>query len=210
MTRFWKSARSLLPTVTIPLAIAIIVAAQISEANGRAISADAPPASVVAQQRPSRARVRDMWRKVYEQMPDLPRENDYVNAESGEVASDNTLIDRLIRYHVYVKGRPAQFRLDWKLTLADYLGANERIPLERYPGSDVLKTHPIEGDREAIASLSRQQRDRLVHTLVGLFNPNYTELIRNDNTADTSDASNSNAPQLPQQPRPGDARLLMP
>jgi hypothetical protein len=111
-------------------------------------------------------RAGDAWQQVYQQLPDFPRENQYVSRESGKVAENNTLIGRLIRYHIYIKSRPVNFRLDWKLTLADYLGANERMPAATYPSADTLRTNPMQGDIAVIRSLDRTQRDALVQTLV--------------------------------------------
>jgi len=79
-----------------------------------------------------------VWRVVYEKLPDLPKENHYVLRETGEVDADNTLMRRSIRYHIFVKSRPPNYRLDWKLTLADYLDANEFISESIYPGHDLL------------------------------------------------------------------------
>lgn len=149
-----------------------------------------------------RYRVNDMWQLVYQAMPDLPRENQYINRDTGELDEDYTLIRRLIRYHVYVKNRPPLFRLDWKLTLADYLtvsdpntgqtvSANEPIRYETYPGQDVLMGRGAEaatenaaptlsvldGDRAAIARLTPAQRDRLVEVLVMIFNPGYAASV---------------------------------
>lgn len=150
----------------------------------------------------TRYRINDMWQLVYQAMPDLPLENQYISRETGEIDDDYTLIRRLIRYHVYVKNRPPLFRLDWKLTLADYLtvsdpntgqtiSANEPIRYETYPGNDVLTVAAIgsgteneaqavsvlEGDRAAIARLSPAQRDRLVEVLTMIFNPSYAASV---------------------------------
>lgn len=111
----------------------------------------------------------DVWQLVYQQLPNLPKENKYISKESGKVAETNTLASRLIRYHIYVKERSPAYRLDWKLTLADYLGANEIMYDTTYPGNDTLRQNPIDGDRAAIKRLSRQQRDALVQTLVNIF-----------------------------------------
>lgn len=119
-----------------------------------------------------RVRVSDVWKKVYEQLPNLPTENQYLSQETGKVAEDNTLISRLIRYHIYVKARPTQYRFDWKLTLADYLGVNEPMLVLSYPGQEVLKENPLVGDQKAIQQLNRVERDGLVNTLAGFFNPN--------------------------------------
>lgn len=115
---------------------------------------------------------RDIWRQVYQQLPNLPLENKYISKETRKVASDNTLVTRLINYHVYVKGRAPNYRLDWKLTLADYLGANDIMWEEAYPGFENLRKNPIEGDRAAIQRLNRQQRNALIQTLVNAFTAN--------------------------------------
>ncbi|MBE9039235.1 hypothetical protein IQ235_00295 [Oscillatoriales cyanobacterium LEGE 11467] len=162
-----------------------------------------------------RIRVREVWRQVYEQLPDLPLENEYVDLETGEVDPEDTLISRFIRYHVYVKGRPPQYRLDWKLTLADYLGANDLMFEGVYPGGDELDRNPMYGDRETIASLSRTERNALVHTLTGLFNPQYLSLLeaaaqRNAPSSTPDDRPRRDARTPPRQPQPGDAELLLP
>ncbi len=150
----------------------------------------------------TRYRINDMWQLVYQAMPDLPLENQYTNTETGEIDDDYTLMRRLIRYHVYVKNRPPLFRLDWKLTLADYLtvtdpntgqtvSANERISDATYPGNNVLTgssassgtgdaSQPLsvlDGDRAAIARLTPEQRDRLVDVLAMIFNPAYADAV---------------------------------
>jgi hypothetical protein len=121
----------------------------------------------IAQQRISPG---DVWQKVYEQLPNLPRENKYISKDTGKVAENNTLVSRLINYHIYIKERAPNYRLDWKLTLADYLGANEIMYDTSYPGNDSLRQNPLEGDRAAIKSLNRRQRDALVQALVNVFN----------------------------------------
>jgi hypothetical protein len=159
-------------------------------------------------------RVGDAWQQVYQLLPNFPRENEYINRATGKVAESNTLISRLIRYHVYVKARPVNYRLDWKLTLADYLGANERMPAATYPSADTLRTNPFQNDVAVIRSLNRTQRDALVQTLVNVFT------ARNDasepnaptpqppNVAPTAPIAPQVTPQ--REPRPGDAQLLLP
>lgn len=105
--------------------------------------------------------------QIQAQLPDLPLENQYISTD-GTAADGNTLVSRIIRYHIYTKDRPTNFRLDWKLTIADYLGAFERISVGDYPDYE-LRENPIEGDIAAVRSLSRQQRDRLVNTLYETF-----------------------------------------
>lgn len=153
---------------------------------------------------------RDVWRQVYKQLPDLPLENQYVNKETKKVDSDNTLANRLIGYHIYVKGRAPNYRLDWKLTLADYLGANELISEEVYPGFETLRSNPITGDRAAIERLSRRQRDALVQTLVSIFNPNYSAPAKTPPQPSTAPSPDSPDTRNSPQPRPGDAQLLKP
>lgn len=145
----------------------------------------------------------DVWQEVYQQLPDLPRENKYISKENGQVAENNTLVNRLIRYHVYTKGRAPIYRLDWKLTLADYLGANEIMYDASYPGNDTLQQNPIEGDRKAITYLTRSQRDALVQVLVNIFNPTQNTQSPTPNT--TPNPTTSTPPQPPQR---GGAELL--
>ncbi len=115
---------------------------------------------------------RDIAQKVYQKLPDLPRENQYISKETGKVAINNTLVSRMVGYHFYLKGRAPNYRFDWKLTLADYLGANEIMYDTSYPGHDSLRKNPLQGDRTAIKKLSRRQRNALVQTLVDYFNGN--------------------------------------
>nr|WP_313950128.1 hypothetical protein [Nostoc sp. FACHB-110] len=138
----------------------------------------------------------DVWQQVYQKLPDFPKENKYISKETGKVAETNTLVSRLIRYHIYIKERSPIYRFDWKLTLADYLGANETMYDTTYPGSDILRQNPLDGDRAAIASLSRSQRDALVQALVNIFSPD----LQNQPTPPTS--------TTPQQPQTGGAELL--
>ena len=154
----------------------------------------------------------DVWQQVYKQLPNLPLENKYVNKETGKVDSDNTLVSRLIRYHLSVKGRPAIYRLDWKLTLADYLGVNEEINPSRYPGSDTLRQNPIEGDRAAIGRLSRTQRDALVQVMVNIFNPNSSNPTAPTSSGATQPRATPKPSARPMPPplQPGSAHLLMP
>ncbi|MDZ8109168.1 MAG: hypothetical protein RM338_26570 [Nostoc sp. DedQUE12a] len=146
----------------------------------------------------------DVWQIVYQKLPDFPRENKYINKENGKVAENNTLATRLIRYHVYTKGRPAIYRLDWKLTLADYLGVNEVMYDSSYPGNDTLRENPIEGDKTAIARLTRSQRNALVQVLVNIFNPTSP----NTPASSPNTTPNPNTSTTPQPPQGGGAQLL--
>ena len=149
--------------------------------------------------------------RVYQLIPDLPQENQYLRRETGETDVDNTLISRLIRYHQYIKNRPLNYRLDWKLTLADYLGVNEPIRDFRYPGSSTLESNPLKGDLAVINSLNRLQRNELVNTLVGIYSgqsPNNSPSSLPDDSPPQPASSNPNS--LPRLPQSGDAELLLP
>lgn len=102
---------------------------------------------------------------VYEQLPDLPLENHYVSTETGDIAVTNTLVYRLLQYHLRVQSRPIGSRFDWKLTLADYLGANEWMDDRLYPDR-FLETNPYSHDIEVVRTLNRQQRDDLVSAIL--------------------------------------------
>lgn len=166
----------------------------------------------IAQQPQTRiVRIRDVWQQVYQKMPDLPKENEYISLDTGEVASEDTLIGRLVRYHVYVKGRSPLSRFDWKLTLADYLGINEVMLESQYPGASSLNQNPLDGDRETVRAFNRSQRQELVNTLVNSFNPNAAESASGSSSSsseDTTQAPRNQQPSLPPIPQPGDAELL--
>ncbi len=106
---------------------------------------------------------------VYEQLPDLPKENQYINKDLGKASENDTLVSRLVRYHIYVKGRPPFYRLDWKLTLADYLGVTGRMDESEYPGATKLNKNPLPGDLVVIRKLTLAQRNALVQALVDAF-----------------------------------------
>lgn len=161
------------------------------------------PLPVYAQQ----AKSVEAGAQVYQRLPDFPLENNYVNRESGQVDPENTLVSRLIRYHLYVKGRPSNYRLDWKLTLADYLGANELMEETVYPGRDVLRENPMEKDRAVISGLNRSQRDALIQTLVTIFDPNY-ENITEPEPVSTPAPDPPQTPNRKPLPQAGDANLL--
>jgi hypothetical protein len=108
----------------------------------------------------------DAWKSVYQQLPELPPANQYISRETQQPDVSNTFAGRLISYHLYTKNRPAAVRLDWKLTIADYLNANEDIDPDSYPTQKRMQTHPLEGDRAIIEQLTRAQRDQLVQALI--------------------------------------------
>lgn len=154
------------------------------------------------------------WQQVYQLIPELPLENHYVNARTGDPSPNNTLVSRLIRYHLYTKSRPPNYRLDWKLTMADYLGENDWVRAELYPGGDTLTVNPMEGDVAVIRSLNRAQRDALVNALVTIFSSEAStttapELPAGSEEVTPTPSNPSNNPTI-LQPRPGDAQLLLP
>jgi hypothetical protein len=111
---------------------------------------------------------RDIAAQVYQQQSELPLENQYVRKGSGKVVDSSTLVSRLIEYHTLTKGRSPTSRLDWKITFADYLGLNEYLVEDKYPGKAYLKSSPMEGDRTIIQSFNRKQRADLIQALVNL------------------------------------------
>ncbi|NJL88262.1 MAG: hypothetical protein HC886_23590 [Leptolyngbyaceae cyanobacterium SM1_1_3] len=161
-----------------------------------------PPA--VAQSPARQIQQGQISEQVYQNLPDLPREDDYTNVRTGERDLSNTLVDRLVRYHYYVKGRSTQYRLDWKLTIADYLGANERIDPNRYPSASRSERNPLTGDIAVLGSLGWQRRDELIQALLVVFN-----LEAQANPAADGAALESTIPvQSPVITQPGAADLL--
>lgn len=117
----------------------------------------------------------DLPQQLYPQLPDLPLENQYRDRATGETAQDSTLLRRLVRYHLYVKARSPFSRLDWKLTLADYLGANQYLTAEEYPDGTRLDANPLDGDMTAIRALNRRDREALIDVLLTGFTQRFQE-----------------------------------
>ncbi len=111
-------------------------------------------------------RTAEIGQKIHTEFPEIPIENQYFSRKLNKIDPTNTLVGRMLRYHAYVKGRPVQVRLDWKLTIADYLDANDVMDLATYPSQDVLTVNPMEGDRAAMNKLSRETRNRLIDRLM--------------------------------------------
>lgn len=147
----------------------------------------------------------DLWRKAYEIMPELPREDGYTNRETKQRDLNSTLLSRLVRYHIYSKGRSPFYRLDWKITLADYLGAHQFLDEDSYPGAERLTENPLKGDLAVIRGLSRRQRDRLVTVLASLYNPRAAEP---EPTATDRPKPEPTPESRPVNPPPGGADLL--
>jgi hypothetical protein len=150
--------------------------------------------------------------QVYDQFPELPKANTYRRQEGGDVEVDNTLVSRFIRYHRDIKKRPTRYRFDWKLTLADYLDVNEPMSADRYPGFSTLQESPLDGDRQLIQALNRQQRQELVDFLAKVYRP---QTVPSNSDAPKPGEPSSPKPAVvtPDQPtlsQPGDAQLLMP
>ncbi len=146
------------------------VRAQASDLSPEPIEATEPPPDYAPVSMP-RVKMQDAWQQVYRRLPKFPMENSYISRENRKPAVDNTLVGRLIRYHVFVKGRPVASRLDWKLTLADYLGVNEFIQEETYPSGESLTENPMQRDVKVMQSLNLSQRDALVRAIVTVFAP---------------------------------------
>lgn len=147
---------------------------------------------------------------VYEKLPYLPKENQYRRKETGEIDPEHTLMSRFIRYNQDLKKRTNRYRFDWKLTLADYLGVNETIEPETYPGSLTLTTNPFETDVKAIQALNRRQRQELVDLLAFIYKPQVTEKPAKSNKSPKSQPTPTSDPSKPSLGKPGDAQLLMP
>jgi len=159
-----------------------------------------------------RARPEEAWRLVYERLPGFPKENQYLSKEKGNVELENTLVGRLVRYHLYVAGRSPLYRFDWKLTLADYLGLglNGAFDETSYPSRATLRTNPAEGDRAAINRLTRSQREALVQALTDAFAPQAASSSQRP-PASSPQPSPNEVPQPKATPRgSGGAQLLKP
>lgn len=111
----------------------------------------------------------DLPQELYGQLPDLPLENQYRDRGTGAIAEESTLLRRLVRYHLYVKSRSPFSRLDWKLTLADYLGANQFPVPEEYPDGNRFNVNPMDGDLAAVRALDRRDREALIDVLMTGF-----------------------------------------
>ncbi|XTZ09676.1 MAG: hypothetical protein ACQZ3N_05685, partial [cyanobacterium endosymbiont of Rhopalodia yunnanensis] len=146
---------------------------------------------------------------VYEKLSYLPRENQYIRRDTEKIDPVQTLISRFIRYHRDLKRREPSVSLDWKITLADYLGVNESMKKDRYPGSSTLQSNPLTLDVEAIQELNRHQRQELVDLLVSIYTPKQKKLklptIQTESIPELSQPTSTIGPGLSS---PGDADLL--
>ncbi len=101
---------------------------------------------------------------LYQAVPDFPK-----GTRPEESQADQSLIRRLITYHLYIKNRSPYSRFDWKLTLADYLGYNEIVAMESYPGRDALGITIFINDQRLINKLSPGQRETLILNLLKIY-----------------------------------------
>jgi hypothetical protein len=150
---------------------------------------------------------------VYQKLPNLPLENQYIRTDTKKRAEGSTLVSRLVQYHTGVKGRSPLYRLDWKATLADYLGVNDYLQLEKYPGNAFLKSNPMERDRQLIQSLSLFQRNALIQALVDGFSGQSGAAVTSPSTSTplkSKASSDPVRPTLQTLPQPGSVELLKP
>ena len=217
----WRWRGVSFAAVSFSVALLIVLGSNLPEFGERGtisqLTADwLKPAPAIAQRG---LRIGDVQTQVYLRLPNLPKENQYFSAITGDPLLKSTLVDRMVRYHIYTKGRPANFRFDWKLTIADYLDANEYIWPQTYPGGDNFTENPVKGDRAAIAALTRAERNALVQTLVDIFTAKFNQ-TQTSQTGNPSSAASPSNPQTNQStsgsssftnsPQPGDAKRLIP
>jgi hypothetical protein len=154
----------------LPVALTLLLGTSFSLIVGNPFFVSTPGVQPALAQR---IRPDGVWRLVYDRLPDFPLENQYVNKETGKVDPENTLAGRLVRYHLYTKGRPPFYRLDWKITLAEYLEVHRVMEEVGYPSANTLRLNPVEGDIAAIKRLNRAQREALIQVLVDAFRPQF-------------------------------------
>lgn len=167
-------------------------------------------ASAAEAQRPPQPE--EIGQLVYEQLPNLERANTYRGVRSGEVRPNDTLVSRVIRYHLQSRNRRLASRLDWKLTMADLLGVNGVVRPESYPGFQTLSPNPLQSDLKAIAQLSRVERDRLIDVILSVVPRPQTAEVPPEETPPalqpTPPVTAPVTPQLPRLPGQGAADLL--
>ncbi|MDG2992201.1 hypothetical protein L3556_14875 [Candidatus Synechococcus calcipolaris G9] len=170
-----------------------------------------PAAVSVAQTAPVFANPRQVAGEIYAKLPNFPLENTYIRQETNQVASESTLIERLIVYHTTVKGRSPVYRLDWKITLGDFLGVNDFLQGSTYPGTSYLKENPMAGDMAVIQALNRQERQQLIQTLVNYYSPLAGIPLESPQQPSRPMVEpDVVTPQLPPASQPGEAQLLSP
>lgn len=165
-----------------------------------------PPRTIITQT----IRIQTVSRLIYSQITDFPVENQYINRQTGVVDPEETLVSRLIRYHIVTKNRAPMLRFDWRLTLADYLDVNEPMIEDRYPGTNTLRPEPMRGDRLAVSRLTPAQRTNLINLVVAAFTTSAIEPAQLIFPTDTSAIAPvpTPTPSGLQLPQPGDAQFL--
>lgn len=113
------------------------------------------------------SRIQQAMDVIYAELPEFPLENIYVSGKGPQ--PQNTLVRRILAYHIHTQGRSRLSRLDWKLTLADYLDLNEPMFAGVYPSANVLTVNPHSRDRQVVQALSRQERDALLAAIYKAF-----------------------------------------
>ena len=89
--------------------------------------------------------------QLYGQYPDIPRAQ----------RANTTLLSRFIEYHLDTQVRPAQYHLDWELSMADYLDVSY--------GKSGQNSVASNADKLAMQDFSRQQRHDLIQSLEDRF-----------------------------------------
>ncbi|WP_338442055.1 hypothetical protein VZG28_02835 [Synechococcus elongatus IITB4] len=169
-------------------------------------------ASVAEAQRPPRPE--EIGQLVYEKLPNLERANTYRGVRSGELRPTDTLVSRLIRFHQQNRNRRLASRLDWKITMADLLGVNGVLRPEDYPGFETLSPNPLQSDLQAIAKLTRAERDRLIDAILAVVPRPQTAAVPPEETLappevrPTPPVPTPAVPPLPALPGRGSADLL--
>lgn len=129
------------------------------------------PTAIAQSSRLRQLRPQQILVEASKQLTFIRPDNQYVDRQTQKIRTDYTALARLIEYHVYSRGRSPLYRLDWKLTLADYLGAFELMDDDNYPGASQLRSNPAAADRAQVRSWSPSQREQFVNTLTALYNP---------------------------------------
>jgi hypothetical protein len=95
--------------------------------------------------------------------------------------------------------------------MGDYLGVNEQMLSERYPGAGLLTSSPMEADIQLIRQLSRYQRSQLIDVIVGLYTTKSNIPSPQVNPTPRAPAPTPDVAPVPTKPKPsqpGDADLL--
>ncbi len=130
----------------VTLTTLMVLAGSILEVGAPLLAAQATPTNCQVN-----ACTVEIANQLYSQYPEIPR----------ATLSNTTLLSRFIDYHLDAQARPAQYHLDWELSMADYLDVSYSSKI----GHPAVSSH----DQHAMQSLSRQQRHDLVKSLEKYF-----------------------------------------